>query len=57
MGNGLKWGFINDENMNTVGVVEFYRAPVPSGWLVKAVWYNGMSITFVPDVDHSWLVD
>ncbi len=35
---------------------EFYRFKVINGWLIKSHVYNGEAITFIPDVDHKWII-
>ena len=50
---GLSWETIADKG---VAGPNHYRAPVPSGWLVEARWYDSVSITFVPDKEHTWEV-
>lgn len=45
---GVEWEWF-DDNLE--------RAPIPNGWLVRSGSYAALSITFVPDKDHTWVID
>jgi hypothetical protein len=54
-GGGLKWEVIDIENENTTQAIKFCRARILGGWLVRAVWDEGMTMTFVPDMHCVWV--
>jgi len=38
--------------------IDYYRLRVPGGWLLRAVGYSpALSITYVPDPEHTWLAE